>query len=374
MQQFAYVVARPGVSPGKAETKGEDMTLTKKPGLRGISWQRWAAGLVAIIVGLVFIVSTFANNLFEVGPAFEEMIDDFRPILETESLDQAKADIAALDAVSDEFGTAVIPGLSAALGMTPEEMGLFLADSFPAVATGAAALPQIVPTFDGLIDMLFAEQERFASADAIPTTSLPATTVPWGIFLAGIAAVVAGILILARIKFNAVNAIVLGLLLVVVPIVLSLPGKSADADELNENLKPVYTAELIQGAQQAIVVIGGMGSEMQTSMLPALAQQMQMTPEDLQAFIGQNFPATGAALQMLPTALPRFEVLSEIFLVNLDNYEVLKPVKFVPIIWTIIIGGVFLVLAGGMLFAFREEDVAAVAGAASEARETVTTG
>ena len=35
------------------------------------------------------------------------------------------------------------------------------------------------------------------------------------------------------------------------------------ADELNENLTPIYTQELIDGAEGSLAVVGAMGQEMQ---------------------------------------------------------------------------------------------------------------
>ena len=66
-----------------------------------------APGLV-VLAGLVFIVLTFAQNLFAVGSSFEEMITDFRPALQDEVLETYRADVAGLSAVADEFQNAVL--------------------------------------------------------------------------------------------------------------------------------------------------------------------------------------------------------------------------------------------------------------------------
>jgi hypothetical protein len=128
---------------------------------------------------------------------------------------------------------------------------------------------------------------------------------------------------------------------------LSLPQKAADADQLNENLTPIYTQELIDGATVSLGVIAAMGEEMQTKMLPDLAAQMGMSPDELNAFMGQNFPATAQAMQSMPESLPRFESFVGIFAMNLDNYETIQPVSFTPIIWMMVIGGVLILIAGG---------------------------
>ena len=150
-------------------------------------------GVAAIIIGAIFIVVTLVQNLFDVGSAFEELIDDFRPALQDEALAQAETDVAALGAVGDEMQTAVIPGISEALGMSAADFNAFMGSEFPAVATGVQALPEIVPTFQGLIASLADQQELFFSADEIPTEDLPATTVPWGLLFAGIAVMAVGV-------------------------------------------------------------------------------------------------------------------------------------------------------------------------------------
>ena len=303
-----------------------------------------------MVAGVVLIASAFMNNLFEVGPAFEDMIDDFRPMLTNEALDTAKADIGGLSTVGDEFQNSVIPGMSQALGMDPQQFGGFLGENFPAVAQGVAALPEISGTFSGLIGTLEAEQGRFASADAIPTEGLPATTVPWGLLGAGVLAVIIGLVMFSRLRLGSLLALVLGVALVAVPAFLSLPQKAADADQLNENLEPVYTAELVAGAEGALGVVGAMGEEMQTAMLPALAEQLQMQPDQMIGFIGENFPAMAGVMANMDATMGRFQGMVTSFDANLDNYDVLKPVKFVPIIWTLIIAGIGMVLFGAWGF------------------------
>ena len=194
---------------------------------------RRIAAAVVMAVGVVFIVSTFTNNLFKVGPDFEEMIDDFRPLLAEESIASARADLAMLGGVGVEFETAIVPALSQQLGMSAEEFMGFTANSFPDVANGVQALPQIVPEFNGLIDTLDSQRDLFASADAIPTESLPATTVPWGLFFAGLALIAAGVVLYRPGGLGLVLTGGLGVLIVIVTLLLTLIPKAADADDLN---------------------------------------------------------------------------------------------------------------------------------------------
>jgi hypothetical protein len=312
------------------------------------SFVRRIAAAVVVAVGVVFIVSTFANNLFTVGPDFEEMMEDFGPLLAEPSITSARGDLAMLGGVGDEFATAIVPALSQQLGMSPEEFMGFTAESFPDVANGVQALPQIVPEFNGLIDTLDSQRDLFASADAIPTESLPATTVPWGLFFAGLALIVAGVMLYRSGSLGLALTGGLGVLIVIVTLLLTLIPKAADADDLNGNLESFYTAETVEGAKGALATVSAMGTQMQAEMLPALGQQLGMSGDQLNGFLEENFPATAQALGVLPHALGRFSGLVETFDANLDNYDTIKPVAFSPIIWTLFLGGLVTLLAAGV--------------------------
>ncbi len=307
--------------------------------------QRRIAAVIVVLVGVALLVVTFNESLFDVGPAFEELTDDFRPIMTDEFLAGLDQDVDGLVAVSDEFGSAVVPALSQALGQSPEQFQVFVAAEFPAVATGVQALPAVAAEFDAIVGVLQSQVDNFQSADLIPIEDLSATTVPWGIFLAAIATIIVGILMWFSAR-AAIAAIALGALLVAGPLAVTLLDKSTSADDMNDALKPVYTAELVAGAEQALGVVGAMGQSMQTDLLPALGQQLNMDAATLNGFLAENFPATAAGLQRLPVALGTFADVVDTFDTQLPNYEILKPVTLNPIVWTVIIGGLIVAVAG----------------------------
>lgn len=310
-------------------------------------WQRTTAGVLIALVGVAFIGSVIVNELFSVGPAFERMSDGFRPVMASEHVDALKQDLAGMSAVGEEFTTTAVPTISGALGVTPEAFTASMATDFPDVAAGLEALPGVVTSFEGVVGTLEAEQERFADADAIPTSSLPTITVPWGLVIAGAILLLLGIwVVVGAGRGAALAAVIVGALLVVVPVLLSLPTKAASADTMNENLEPVYTQEMIGGGGQALAVFGAMGTQMQEEMLPALGAQLGMDEAGLNAFLQENLPAMAGALAAMPDAMGRFTLTVETFQAHLDDYETLKPVAFTPIVWTMIVGGVVALLAG----------------------------
>lgn len=299
-----------------------------------------------MLIGAGLIAITLISNLFAVGPAFENLITDFRPALTQSSIDTARTDIAGLSAVEKEFTSKLAPALSQQLKMTPAQFNGFVSQNFPAVAAGMSALPNVVTTFNGLIDTLDNQRPLFASADAIPTSDLPATTVPWAMLGAGLVVFLIGLLMVRLPKTGATAAIIVGLLLLLAPIALSLPVKAADADQLNANLKPVYTQELVTNAVGALTTIGAMGNEMQTAMLPALAITLKMDSEELQTFLAINFPATAQALQTMPASMERFNALVGVFNDNLANYDTIKPVSLTNLIMIVMTAGGSVAILG----------------------------
>ncbi len=330
--------------------------------LSGGSVKRLVAPGLLMLAGFVFLVATIVENLFAVGSDFEEMIDDFRPILTDQSIAGLRADLVGLDAAAVEFQTRVVPAMADRLGMTPEAFDQLVETEFPAVADGLALLLDTGPTFAGLIDLLDQQQDNFRGADAIPTENLPAETMPWGFTAVGALAVALGVYLFWRPSLPAaISAIVIGLLIAVGSFVVSLPDKSGDADDLNAALEPVYTVGTVEEAEAALGVLGAMGREMATEMLPALARRLGMSPGELGGFLAENFPATAQGLQTLPAALGPFRGLVDTFDANLDNYDTLQPVKFTPITWILIIGGGVIALAGGLALLRRDEEEAPTA-------------
>jgi cell division septation protein DedD len=313
-----------------------------------------AFGVLAI--GIIVLIVLFANNLFTVGSAFEALTDEFRPIMTTEAISTAKADVEALGAVSEEFNTQVAPAVAQALQMSPDELNAFLGTQFPSVAAGVASLPSIVPQFTGVVDLLASQQSNFESADAIPTSSLPATTVPWIVLLIGVGAIVVAVVMLRKTRFAWLIAIAFGVLVVVFSLALSFLSKSQAADDMNAALKPVYNQELVSGSAEALGVVSAMGRQMGDEMLPALSQQLGMDDAQMQAFLSQ-FPATAGALQSLPDSIGRFQTMVTAFDSQLDNYDTIKNTALHPIALVILVAGLFIIVCGIWGFmADRERD------------------
>lgn len=307
---------------------------------------RVAAGLL-VLVGAAFVAVTLSANLFQVGPAFDRLTDDFRPIMSQKALQTDQQDIDTLAAAGAEIQTEMLPALAQQLGTTPEEFSTTMATQYPDVTAGLAAVPEITPSFTSLVTMLDEQRPYFEAADAIPTESVPATSVPWSLFAVGLLSIGLGAWVWFRPRGSAVAVTVAGALLVAVPLALNMPHKADYADTMNANLEPVYNQQLITQASGSLTTLSAMGAQMQQEMMPDLAAQLSMSPDELNSFFAENFPATTAALAELPASLGRFQGLVTAFDQRLDDYETMEPVSFEPIVWFMISGGAALFLLGG---------------------------
>lgn len=314
---------------------------------RRSDFARRIIAVLVMFVGAAFVAMTLIVNLFSVGPAFERMTDGFRPVMTQQTIATARQDISGLAAAGTEVQTKLLPAVATQLKLSPQQMIAMMTGQFPEVVTGLGAMPTLVPRFDGLVTTLDQQRTLFASADAIPTKDLPATTLPWSLLAVGIVVFGIGVYTWYAPRAGSVVALVVGGALIAVPLILTLPQKAADADQLNTNLKPVYTQQMITQATGGLSTLSAMGRQMQEEMLPALATQLKMPPAQMQAFL-QSYPATAAAMKNMPASLSRFQGLVGTFRTHLGDYDTLKPVELVPIVWMAIGGGIALVLIGGI--------------------------
>ncbi len=80
-------------------------------------------------------------------------------------------------------------------------------------------------------------------------------------------------------------------------------------DRLTDGFRPVMTQAAIQTDRQDIAALSAAGTEIQTKLLPALAQQLNMTPAQLSALMTTQYPAVTTGLSALPTITPTFNGL-----------------------------------------------------------------
>ena len=306
--------------------------------------RKWALGVAVALAGLSLIALAAIPGLFGVAPRFNDLTSNFKPAMTASNIAELRADLGGLTAAQAQFVNQAVPGLAQQLHMTPAQLSSTLAQQFPATMAGMQAVPATSAQFTQVLNLLDSQIGNFQQADSIPAGSIPPTVIPWVLLVVGLVLLLVAAFL--RRWWRAGLAVVIGAVMVIVPFTMSLPGKALAADAMNTALKPVYTAQLVSGAQQSRHTMSAMGTELQTKMLPALGQMLNMPAAQVESFLGTNFPALGSALQNFPTSIRQFDDLVGTFDRSLTDYNDIKSTEFTPIVWTMLAVGGFVLLAG----------------------------
>lgn len=147
-------------------------------------------------------------------------------------------------------------------------------------------------------------------------------------------------------------AALLGVFLIVFPLAISLPDKSAASGDLMNAMRPQMSdAALAQGrADQQTVQ--AMGNELTGKLMPTLAAQLKLSADQVNAYFGQNLPAMARGMAELPTLQSRFGGLQATMEQQQSNFRQADqiPTSFMPpttMTMLFVIPGAILVLLAG---------------------------
>jgi hypothetical protein len=314
-------------------------------------------GLAAlVVVGAIMAIGARVIDLPAKAQGVDNLTNSFRPAFRSAEIRTTREQMDTVKAMAAELREKTLPALAQALNMTPAELQGFLGSNFPAVAKGIGELDRSLPYFDNLVSGLEAHDRDFHLADAIPTKNLPATVVPWLFILPGSVAAILAFAALVRFRRLTGPALiagaVFGVVLIVAPLLLSVPKKAQAVDNLTNAFRPAFTDAGARTARGYMDGFTAMATELQQKTLPALAQALNMTPAQLQGFLGSNFPAVAKGIGELPRALPRFEGLVRGIEQNVGNFRRADavPTANTPttlLHWLFELSGLGLLLSGG---------------------------
>lgn len=149
--------------------------------------------------------------------------------------------------------------------------------------------------------------------------------------------------------------VLLGGTFVVWTLAANLFGVGPAFDRMTNGFRPIMTQSSITAAQQQVQGLSAAGTEMQTKLLPALAQQLNMTPAQLQQLLATRYPAVAAGLSQVGPISQQFDAL----LANLDNSRPLFvsadaiPTKDLPaatVPWALFAVGLIGIGLGGLVW------------------------
>jgi len=144
-----------------------------------------------LVIGLVLVVAPFAMGLPAKADGGQQMMDDFRPIMQPDQV-QRTSDyyynvFVPLGQVAPAFNEAtaakfrgyldgmeamggdlqrMIPDMAAALGMTPAQMQAMIVTQYPAMSAALESFPQMQQDFDQMVTMMEQNTDVFGQVPA----------------------------------------------------------------------------------------------------------------------------------------------------------------------------------------------------------------
>jgi len=162
--------------------------------------------------------------------------------------------------------------------------------------------------------------------------------------------------------------LVIGVALIAMPFVISLPGKAKAGQRMIDNFHPIMQPATVSKTADYYdrtfvplrpVAVGGVkaGNEA-PKLIAALASQLKMSPAEVQRFLATQFRATAGLLGNLPKlesvftnvppGLDHYRPLVQTMKSNVANYEKIDSLPdFRLFTWFFVMPGVMLVLLAG---------------------------
>lgn len=152
--------------------------------IRKLWWAVLAIGVFGIIAPFILGLPDKVSSGEAMMSAFEPIMDeenvqitadyyydvfvplgDVVPAMSQANIDKFNAYLAGFDALGED-GARIVPTIAAALGMSEEEAGAYMATEFPAMTQTMQGLPQMQEDFTNLLGLMEANVEIFEQVPA----------------------------------------------------------------------------------------------------------------------------------------------------------------------------------------------------------------
>ena len=171
---FPWFFVIPGaaiaVAAAVALARGRDSSARGRPAV-------W----VVLGLGLAVVAAPIAFQMFDRAPKGAEMIDDFRPMMTRERVQDVQGYFVTLGAAEGQLRANAVPLIVEAGGS---------ADDYPAITQWSSDWPEILTNFNPMVATMSDNVDNYEAVDALPSFDL----FPWffvipGVLVAGFAAV-----------------------------------------------------------------------------------------------------------------------------------------------------------------------------------------
>lgn len=147
-------------------------------------------------------------------------------------------------------------------------------------------------------------------------------------------------------KSIAVVILLVGLALIVAPFIYQMFDRAPAGADMMEDFEPVLTRENVTRFQGHMETFGGIQTDME-AMMPALAQQLGMTQDQLNEWLGQQFPALAEGMQQMDIMGEDFNTVITVMDNNVENFQKANELPMRTMPWFFVVAGVILVILSG---------------------------
>lgn len=281
--------------------------------------------LIALgIAGAVLIAIPLVFGMFGKSRAIESLVDSFGPNYQPQRHAQITQDFATVSAMANQLRGEALPALARRAGATPAQMQASLARDAPDVARGLQGLPEAQAWLGDLKARIDRVEPHYKLAKDVPMPFLPASATPWLLVVPGMVLLLAAGLGLVRPSMTRGALIaggVAGLVLLVAPVAGNIPAKASAINGVRDELRPKLQPQAAKRTETYVTQLSAMATGFSQQALPALARQLDVSPQHLRAQIATDFPAVGRGMQQLPAILPRFNGLTQTISANVVNFH-----------------------------------------------------
>lgn len=117
--------------------------------------------------------------------------------------------------------------------------------------------------------------------------------------------------------------------------------------DMMADFEPVLTRDNVTTFQGHMQTFGGMQEDM-NAMLPAFAQQMGVTEDQLNQMIGDRFPALAEGIQQMDTMGKDFNTVITVMDDNVENFQKANQLPMRTMPWFFVIAGAVVIVLSGI--------------------------